>query len=340
MGAGLFQGTAQSKGHVRNYDTQGVDIPFGSRFHRGYLREQLGSVLFAPDIGQERVFKAGLAFSLEGELLYDDGPGPFPHQVGGLAVNSQGGVATSTLTPETFLAAIGLLNAGDMVEEAQPAGLFHEPLFQGLGYNFASFSRATEGLEYNNGIWKVIPAGLPRFEENMLLMEPSRANKCDVYNFQGDPRENGISGQVEITLPHVPDLLARVGLTRVVPNQQVYQLDPFTSADTLVRIQGGTFSTNPHIASVFVNSFGIPVEFGIEGDRGIFTTDKLERVIHLASTPGFFDALTFMLKGSQRIQFVLCQLEEGTLVTSPIRCLTGIPTQRDRDSCKWDDPGS
>lgn len=202
----------------------------------------------------------------------------------------------------------------------------------------ATIKRTSDGL-YRDLLYQWQSAGVdqPRFEFGRLLIEPSATNKCLNWNANPDAALTnvGAGGGLKTRVANV-SAIEEANLKSICTEGNVVELENNTGSTIFPVIEGATGNTNVHGASIWMNTFGDDVSFGIGGQRISFNTTRLEQCIYENVTPaGTTSRLQFALSAGERIQFVLNQLEEGTgEMTSPI-VTQGASASREVDQLSY-----
>lgn len=222
-----------------------------------------------------------------------------------------------------------------------PAITFYAPLNNStldiLGA-VATFTRASDGLylPYSGADWRTAGSNVSRHESAKLLMEPAITNKNTNYNANPDAALTGLQGNgATASRSFNPDAIAAAGLSQVCTSGYVAQFENTSGSVKSPYVDGIVGNTNPHTMSVFVNTFGSDATLKISGGTGITINSTSLQRFDVTETPlSNARVLQFTIDDGEKIQFVLNQLEENAVVSSPIVTL-GAAGQRAIDLLSW-----
>ncbi len=222
------------------------------------------------------------------------------------------------------------------------------PNTHGYGDFSSAFTRASEALYRDgSGIWRSAGNGILRPDHDAsgnflgVLLEPESINKCTNYNANPDAALSNItkSGDAAATLTRVDDTaaLAAAGLQAVCSSGFVFKLDNSAgSTNALAEVTGAVGNTNAHSCSVMWRGSGtgsVGLNTGAPAAQPL--PSGYERFKAPDRTPlsaGNF--WTLFANAGAVIYFVLNQVEEHVVVTSPITTV-GSTSTRSADDLSW-----
>lgn len=202
----------------------------------------------------------------------------------------------------------------------------------------------------DNGIWRPTTSGMIRYHNDPdigtrgVLVEGSMQNKCTNYNCAPDASLTNVTkgGDAASTLTRdnsgtVSSALTAAGLATLVSNGYMFKLDNtlgVTSATATITGQCG--NTNPHSLQVWAmaGASGSAGSFGLTGHaiQTTVTGTTLAWYKRQNVTPGAItDQFVITATAGKVIYFIVNQLEEGQLCTTPI-IIAGSSVTRNRDA--------
>jgi hypothetical protein len=212
--------------------------------------------------------------------------------------------------------------------------------------NGTSFSRDGAGLAVRiDGSLAAFAASAARITDRGLLLEPEGRNKVTIFN--ANPTSlSGVtkSGDANATLTLVNDMdaLAAAGLSDVCTSGRAFKLDNSAGATEANVIVTGAATTVQHAYSAWARGSGA-VRFWTNATPNSLGSQTLSGHYSRIS-----DSLTGLATGSGLrlsitpggvLHFILPQLEEGAVATSPI-VTTGAAATRGADVALVTVPGS
>ncbi len=202
-----------------------------------------------------------------------------------------------------------------------------------------TFTRASDGIYLRGGTYQIAANDVPRFEAGGMLFEPAVTNKCTNYNANPDAGLTNISTGGTGTLTRESDAaaLAAAGLAEICTDGNVVQV---VSGGTTfnANVAGDTGNTNPHTVSIWIKKVGATGEVYVrltDGSVGLtITNTEYMRVLATTALPGAATKLQVRCANGATARFVLNQLEELPVVSSPI-ITTGASASRAADNLEW-----
>ncbi len=202
-----------------------------------------------------------------------------------------------------------------------------------------TFTRASDGIYLRGGTYQIAASNVPRFEAGGMLLEPSRTNKNTNYNANPDVSLTNVVGAGgTVTRESAAGAIAAAGLDLICTDGNVVQIHNPTGGTIAAYIYGGTGGVaNPHTASLWANTFGDAIGLTISGTASSTTmqSNALERFSY-TDTPDTSNRVLMMQIGAgETLQFVLNQLEELAVVSSPI-VVAGSTASGAVEQLRWD----
>ncbi len=239
-----------------------------------------------------------------------------------------------------------ILNAVEIFapfQPLEPAISFYAPLqfnTRDLRLSQDTFSRNSEAWYLDgSGIYRRSLNDQARFENGRLLMEPAKTNKCTNYNANPDPEIiNVVGGGGTVRRIYNPGDIQAAGLQNICSSGFVVEIENETGGLIGAYVNGTVGNLNPHTVSLWMNTFGASVSLGLSGVGTVpFVTNALERCDYGAVPDNANRVLLLQIDPGDRCQFVLNQLEESPVVTSPI-ITEGTAGQRSTDNLLYQRP--
>lgn len=210
----------------------------------------------------------------------------------------------------------------------------------------SAFTRASDGMYLDaEGRWKIAGSNALRAEYASdgsflgILFEKESTNKCENYNLDPDASLTNVtkSGDAAATLTRVQDAaaLATYGLQAITADNYVFKLDNSAgSTAALATVSGTCGNTNTHTISAVARLDSASAGACALDMDGVFTgiaiTGTAYSRFEATDSP---DATTRQLQVSAAaggiVYFVLNQLEEQVLATSPIVTVGASATRAD-----------
>ena len=232
-----------------------------------------------------------------------------------------------------------------------PAVVFYAPLrnnTRDLRLNPDTFQRNSEAWYLDgSGIYRRSLANQARFENARLLMESAKTNKCTNYNTNPDPALTNIrlTGDASAIVRRVQNVseLANAGLLDICPDGNVLEFDnTASSGGANCIITGRADNLNQHTISAWALKIGAPeVRLQDTYGQGIqpFVNTSLERITSTYVPINVAGEFSINAAAGGKCQFILNQLEESIVATSPI-VTEGTAGQRAIDFLSYADPVS
>lgn len=239
-----------------------------------------------------------------------------------------------------------ILNAVEIFAPFQPldpAVTFYAPLrnnTRDLRLNQDTFSRNSEAWYLDgSGIYRRSLSDQARFENGRLLMEPAKTNKCTNYNANPDSGViNVVGAGATVRRIYNPQAIQAAGLQDICLSGFVVELENETGSLVSAYINGTTGNLNTHTCSLWMNTFGESIGLGLGGTGYTqYTTTELQRCLHTGDPDTTNRVLVIQLDPGEKCQFVLNQLEESPVVTSPI-ITQGASSSRAIDTLQYFQP--
>lgn len=211
----------------------------------------------------------------------------------------------------------------------------------------SAFTRASEAL-YRDGAgkWQTAADNVirPNHDANGnflgMLFEPESVNECENYNANPDAGLTGVgkAGLGTLTREDMSTELAAAKLDAVCTSGFAFKIDA-TAGTTDISVSG-TSSTNENTVSAFIYCQTGTGHIAIAGAASqSFSANTGFECITKTVTPVTGNTLQIRANNGAVVYFVLNQLEEQALATSPIVTL-GASATRAADACSWRSHGS
>lgn len=326
----LFQGLAGANGKLAF-----TNDPTGTTAFRGLMVNPAGEILIAPDTGQVRTFHSGRAFdSVTGAMLVDPGVITPVLGMGGLTVDTEGGLILKDQDPDVIHQGVGLTDEGYITGSGggvvPPAGAaFYAPLTTDLTEAVADYagavSRASDGWYLAGSTYQVAASNTPRFESEGLLIEPASTNLCTNFNANPDAALTNVikGGDVATVVSRVSDSAAlnSAGLGNICSSGFAIQVDNSGGlAPGSASIVGAT-AASTHTGSVFARrvsgSGSSSLGFTGGGFSTPITSSTYERVTATGVT-ALNEFLRVTAGAGDIVRFVVSQAEALPTSTSLI----------------------
>ncbi len=242
------------------------------------------------------------------------------------------------LTPQ-FSSILNLAGIFGLSAPLDAAVSFYAPLRSNLndlrGAPFA-FERGSDALYKAAASWQIASPNVARFVDNRLLMEPAITNKCTGYS-DGSALDNiTLAGNTGATLRQVTDLEASALFGAVLSTGQVFEIDATNGLGSVdVNVAGAAGNTEAHTLSAFCRVMQ-------PGDVGHTLRDAASALpavavsaldwtrVTTSGTAAAGTAWQLRCENNGIVRFVLCQLEETGVPTTPI-ITRGAAASRDVD---------
>lgn len=333
----LFQGYANSDGRVRI--NPGGKVPAGAATDRGMIVAGNRVIPYVLDTGGPRVFQGGLAFdTATGLLLAVTTPfGATNTVMGGLQVDSRGAVVIKDGVGDIIWQGVGLATQGQLATAEEPVALFMAKLRASVNGSHApaTFIRASEGLYLGaDGAWRVARAGEPRYENNMLLMEPAITNKCECFSFPDSLLTGYVKTAQGVMTRELgqPDELSNIG------NGYCVRLSTVGTGAARIDVAGFTGNTNRHVYSAYarkISGQNVARLQGLTDSAGIeITSPNWERIFFDKIPLGTGEKVSLFCGADVVAEFLFPQLVESTVLSSPI-ITQGAAASRAKDELDW-----
>ena len=220
---------------------------------------------------------------------------------------------------------------------------FYAPLNESAGLTDyvngapVTFTRNSIGWYINSsGQWQARGANQPRYQDSGVLIEPETINYCSNHNAAAGTTLAGVNGNgATVSAVSVPSEIAAAGLSNIVPDGNVIEIDNQTAGPVTATIDRSPYPGGSYVVTSWLNTFGNTIGFGVPGVKGTFTTNSLDYVEVRGSPLDTAQLFEIDLGAGERCQFILNSFADGLCRTSPI-VVAGASAIRAADRLSWD----